>query len=364
MPLSVVSVAYPLVPVSPDTAGGAEQIVSILDRQIVEAGHKSVVIACEGSRVRGRLVATPAWSGEIDATVRAWAAREHRRVIAQTVRESEIDVVHLHGMDFHEYLPEYLPDTRVPCLATLHLPPEWYPVSIFAEARQDLLYNCVSSSQRRRCPNSQVPIATIHDGVDMESFRAPIKKKNYAVALGRICPEKGFHRAIGAAERAGVPLILAGQVFRYQAHQDYFRREIAPRLNGRVRFAGAVGFRKKRRLLNGARCLLVASTVAETSSLVAMEALASGTPVIAFRSGALPEVVEHRRTGFIVENEIEMADAIGRAGEIDPENCRKSARERFSAARMGEEYIRTYREMIASRSDLAGAFSSYAGSRD
>ena len=195
MRLSVLSVAYPLVPVSPDTAGGAEQIVSILDRHIVEAGHTSVVIACEGSRVQGRLVATPAWLGEIDAPVRAWAAREHRRALAKTLRESKIDIIHLHGLDFHEYIPA----ESVPCLATLHLPPEWYPASIFTEARQELLYNCVSSSQRRRCPNSQVAIATIHHGVDVESFRAPIKKRNYAVALGRICPEKGFHRAIGAA---------------------------------------------------------------------------------------------------------------------------------------------------------------------
>ncbi len=347
MQLTVLSVAYPLVPVSVDTAGGAEQAVAIMDRLLVRAGARSIVMAAEGSSVRGRLIPTPSWSGLIHKEVRAWAAREHRRILKETLRGLKVDVVHFHGLDFHEYLP----NDGVPCLATLHLPPAWYPPEIFTGVSQNLRLNCVSANQRASCPASLVPISTVHHGIDVEGFNVRAAKRDYALALGRICPEKGFHFAIGAAKRAGIRLIISGRVFPYEDHQRYFEREIAPRLDRTVRFVGPAGFRKKRRLLSAARCLLLPSTVAETSSLVAMEALACGTPVIAFKSGALPEIVEHGRTGFIVQSESEMADAIGRTNQLKAGNCRKSARERFSAARMAEEYFRIYREMIADHQD-------------
>jgi len=334
MRYTVLSVAYPLVPVSFDTAGGAEQIVSVLDRQIVAAGGRSRVMAAEGSRIAGELIPTPRWDDAIDPEVRAWAACEHRRILNRNLRG--VDVVHFHGLDFYEYLP----DRDVPCLATLHLPPEWYPPQIFADSR--VVLNCVSSSQRARCPAAS---KTIRHGIDVESFRAPVRKRNFALALGRICPEKGFHFAIGASRRARVPLLIAGQVFPYAEHERYFERDIRGRLGADARFVGAAGFRKKRRLLSAAKCLLVPSTVAETSSLVAMEALSCGTPVVAFRSGALPEIVEHGRTGFIVNDESEMAEAIACVDRLNPSELRRRAKENFSAERMAREYFDLYREM-------------------
>src|SRR5262249_25501474 len=134
-----------------------------------------------------------------------------------------------------------------------------------------------------------------------------VSRRNFVLSLGRICPEKGYHLALEAAIAARLPMILAGEIFRYEAHERYYAQEIAPRLNGVRKFIGPVGLARKRRLLSAARCLLVPSLVPETSSLVAMEALACGTPVIAFPSGALAEIVEHGRTGFLVKNETEMA---------------------------------------------------------
>jgi glycosyltransferase involved in cell wall biosynthesis len=168
------------------------------------------------------------------------------------------------------------------------------------------------------------------------------------LALGRICPEKGFHLALDAVMEANVPMILAGETFRYREHEEYLCTELVPRLDGRLRrFIGPVGSRRKWRLLAGARCLLVPSLVSETSSLVAMEALACGTPVIAFASGALPEIVEDGRTGFVVDGPSSMARAIRKIDRIDRATCRQVARERFSADRMTADYFQRYCQLVA-----------------
>jgi glycosyltransferase involved in cell wall biosynthesis len=185
----------------------------------------------------------------------------------------------------------------------------------------------------------------ISNGVDVDRFGGRHAKRGFALALGRICPEKGFHIALDAARQAGVGMLLAGQAFGYEEHERYFQDEIAPRLDARRRFIGPVSLERKRRLLAAARCLLVPSLCPETSSLVAMEALASGTPVIAFPNGALAEIVEHGRTGFLVRDEMEMTEAIAVAGAIDPAVCREEARRRFSAVRTAEAYMRLYEDL-------------------
>ncbi len=344
MSLSVLSVAYPLAPVGPDAAGGAEQVLTHLDRALVRAGHNSVVIACEGSRTAGALVTIPRADGLIDAAVRR-AAHEHTRAaIRSAMGRWSFDVIHLHGVDFDAYLPPAGP----PALATLHLPPSWYPAEIFQPLRPDTWLVCVSKSQRRDCPPSAALLPPIANGVPVEDFERRFARRGFALTLGRICPEKGYHLALDACTEAGMPLLLAGQLFRYAVYEEYFEREIAPRLDPRRRFLGPAGLARKRRLLGAARCLLIPSLVAETSSLAAMEALASGTPVVGFRSGALPEIVEHRRTGFVVDGVPEMADAMRRAYEIDPDACREAAREQFSADRMTSQYLDLYERLARS----------------
>jgi glycosyltransferase involved in cell wall biosynthesis len=253
----------------------------------------------------------------------------------------------MHSLDFHHYLP----DTDVPILATLHLPPDWYPASIFKTARKNFYLNCVSSSQRNACPESHVPIETIPNGVDTERLERPAAKRNYALAMGRICPEKGFHLALDAAKRARCELLLAGEVFPYEFHREYFKQQIAPRLDERRRFLGPVGFARKRRLLAEAKCLLIPSTVQETSSLVAMEALAAGTPVIAFPSGALPEIVKDGQTGFLVSNAQQMARAISAVGKLNRDVCKRAAQEHFSASRMIQQYLHVYDRIISEASE-------------
>lgn len=342
MKWTVLSIAYPLAVVGADAAGGAEQILARLDRALTEAGHESVVVAADGSSVAGTLVATPRLTGPLDQARFRSQHERHREAIAAALRRWPVDLVHMHGVDFDHYLPRDNP----PTLVTLHLPPEWYAPGALRPGRPNVRLHCVSRAQRLRCPPDADLLDDIPNGVPVAELDLRVPRRGHALALGRICPEKGFHLALDAAARAGVPLVLAGQVHSYPEHERYFREMIAPRLNGRRRFVGPVGFPRKRELLASARCLLVTSQASETSSLVAMEALACGTPVVALSRGALPEIVEHGRTGFLVEDVAGMADAIRAADGLDPDVCRAAAGERFPDSRMIERYFSVYRSLI------------------
>jgi glycosyltransferase involved in cell wall biosynthesis len=345
--------AYPFAPVGPDAVGGAEQVLSHLDRALAEAGHRSIVIACEGSQVAGRLVPVPRIEGVLDAPARIDTHVRLREAIAASLQRWPVDLVHLHGVDCHAYLPPPGP----PALITLHLPPSWYPTEVLNPNRPDTWLHCVSEAQHEACPKSHRLLPPIENGIPVDALAARHAKRRFALMIGRICPEKGTHLAIEAARLADMPLLIAGEVFAYEAHQRYFE-EIKPHLDARRRFIGPIGFRRKRRLLTAAQCLLVPSLAPETSSLVAREAIACGTPVIAFPNGALPETIEHGRTGFLVKDVAGMAEAMGRVQSLDPEMCRRVARERFTLERMTARYFDLYRRLARpreSRSRLEGA---------
>ena len=338
MSLTVLSVAYPLAPVGPDAVGGAEQVVARLDRALTDAGHRSIVVAREDSTPAGDLLPIPKYDTPIDDGIRKAAQHHTRAAIQRALEKWHVDVVHMHGFDFHEYIPPQV----VPALITLHLPPTWYPLNVFALPRPNTYLNCVSQAQQKQCPGATGLLPPIENGIPLEAFELKFDKADYALALGRVCPEKGFHLSLDAAHTAGIRLVLGGAVYKYEAHQRYYESEIVPRLDAHREFVGPLALDRKRELLQTARCLLIASQVPETSSLVAMEALACGTPVIAFPFGALPDIVQHGLTGFLVNSVQEMAEAIGRVSTIDPQACRRSAENRFSAQRMFADYIDLY----------------------
>jgi glycosyltransferase involved in cell wall biosynthesis len=346
--LTVLNVAYPLAAVSRGAAGGAEQIVSILDARLCRAGHQSIVVAREDSTIQGVLEPTPVVRGELNDEARRIAWREHKSAIARVLERWQVDLIHLHGLD----CASYLPSDCFPALVTLHLPVDWYPARLFRLGRENLWFNCVSHSQASLAPRGSQMLDPIPNGIELDEFAGSFRKRNFCLAIGRICHEKGFHHALRAARKANAELLLAGKVFGYPAHKRYYELEIVPLLDGRRRFIGPAGLRAKRKLVAQARCVLIPSLAPETSSLVAMEAMASGTPVIAFRSGALPEIVEHGKTGFLVANEDEMADAISATDQIDPNHCRNTARERFSAAFMFERYLSVYRSLARTRQQV------------
>lgn len=342
MGLTLLSVAYPFAPVSGDASGGSEQVLAHLDQALVEAGHRSLVIAPEGSKVTGELIALPTIAGPLDDMAMAQGRAICRQAVTRSLAQHAVDVVHFHGLDFFHYLPP----PGLPVLTTLHLPIGWYPRAALWPSRPDSWFNCVSATQHGAVADNPHMLAPIGNGVDVERLAIERSAQGFALVLSRICPEKGIHVAIAAAAQAKVPLVIAGEIFPYAAHRTYFDHEIAPRLGAGCRFVGPVDFARKRQLLGEAECLLIPSLVDETSSLVAREAAATGTPVIAFARGALPETVEHEVTGYLVETVEAMAAAIALVRRIRPEACRDKARRCFSHKAMANAYF-DYWQMLA-----------------
>jgi glycosyltransferase involved in cell wall biosynthesis len=343
MPLTVLSIAYPLAPTSPHSVGGAEQVLAALDRALVQAGHTSLVVAAEGSEIAGRLWPVPASKHDVitDEDKRLARAQVQAAIDAALASWPAVDLIHMHGMDLAGYS---LPGD-VPVLMTLHLPISWYAKGVFDAAGANVHFCCVSQSQRAGAPQRLREAIVVENGVPLPPFSPDAPRENFALVMGRICPEKNQHAALEAGNRAGLPVYLGGQVFPYREHREYFDSCIQPLLGGSNpghRFLGPLTAEHKQELLGRARCLLHPTLAPETSSLVAMEAMAAGSPVIAYGSGALPEIVEHGRTGFLVDSVQGMAAAIGDLDRISPRDCRAAAEQRFSRDRMVAGYFDLY----------------------
>jgi glycosyltransferase involved in cell wall biosynthesis len=352
--MKILNVAYPFAPVSRDSVGGAEQMLNHIVEALVCAGHQSILMARADSKIPGALEPIPISDGPLnDHATRAPVYEYVRERINLAISRHEPDLIHFHGIDFHEYLPA---EIETPGLVTLHLPLEWYPQAALA-SRHNLHFNCVSESQACAA-GSEIKI--IRNGVPIPTFHVQPRKRGHILCLGRICPEKGFHFAIEAAAKLDLSLLLAGEVFAYEAHQRYFREQIAPRLSDKRKFIGPIGQARKHRLMAAAQCVVIPSLVNETSSLVAMESLACGTPVVAFNRGALPSIIDHGRTGILVNDPEELPDAIITAQKIDFTECRRSAVERFSCDAMTRRYLDFYEELAAAASTNRTARSSTA----
>ena len=343
--LTILTVAYPFARLGVDAVGGAEQVATALDAALSACGWQSIIVAHAASRTAGVLIGTEIPEGVISPGVREAVERSHQANIDSALASFPIDLIHMHDFLFHRYcVPRHMP-----VLVTLHLPPSWYPESIW-NLPANFQLQCVSQTQRNMCP-AQVRhrIAVVENGVPIPATELS-RKAGFAAMLSRICPEKNLHIGLDAASLAAVPVLLAGRVFPYEEHLRYFDKEIRPRLRpGRARLLGGIAADRKHRLLSRAACLLLPSTAPETSSLVAMEAAAAGTPVIAFPSGAITEIVVEGRTGFLVRSAEEMAKAIGRSSEIEPAACRAEARTRFSLARTIESYFDLYRALAETK---------------
>lgn len=343
MKLTVLSIAYPFASVSQRSVGGSEHILLALDSALTAAGHTSLVVACQGSTPGGKLFSAPLPAGMLDEANRQWARVQFQIAINRALSSRCVDLIHMHGLNFYEYnLPR-----NIPVLVTLHMPFDWYPRGIWKRFGPNVTFQCVSENQRNTCLRELGKLAVIPNGVDLPRMPQAAPKSDYAIVLGRICPEKNQHAALQAGTLARTPVLLGGQVFPYSAHVRYFDECIEPllgkrRAGPRHDFLGILDRERQFELLRNAKCLLHPTLAPETSSLVAMEAFAAGTPVIAYRSGALPEIIEDGKTGFLVNTPEEMAVAMGRVGTLSRAACRLAAEQRFSKTKMIERYFGLY----------------------
>jgi len=353
--MNVLYIGFPLLPIDDATCGGAEQVLSVLERAMHARGHRTAVAAADGSRCTGELLPT----GPPAETPDQLAQRERAQwdAIRQALRRRalEPDIIHDHSGGFWQHAHEI----DMPVLATLHLPRRMYAPELFDDLPANVFFNCVSQSQAQAFPDLPGFVGVVENGVDLERFPLQNQKDDFVLWLGRICEEKGPHLAIAAARQAGVRLVLAGDVYPFSYHQEFWEREIAPAIDGAaVSFIRQPSFTLKLDLLQRAQAVLIPSVVDETSSLVALEAMACGTPVIAFRRGALPQLVADDETGFIVDSVAEMAHAISRAPQIDPAACREHVATRHSFAATVDGYERLYEEVVGrARADRLAAAS-------
>ena len=354
--LRILYVAYPLLPISEHSAGGAEQMLLALEREMQARGHRTTVAACVSSRVAGELFPT----GEPAEAADQFEQRseEQTRILIDwlyTDARDRFDLVH----DMSGGFWQHAGGLSLPVMATLHLPPQLYKHANFSSIPSCVSFNCVSQSQMREFRDLPRLIGIAPNGIDVERFSSepkPLEKRDYFLWLGRICEEKGAHTALDVAHIAEKKIIVSGTVYPFLYHQKYFAREIIPRLKragNRARYISQPTFAEKVDLIRNASALLITSEVNETSSVVAMEAAACGTPVVALRRGALPEVVEEGVTGFLVNDAEEMASALARIGEIEPEKCREHARLHYPTQKMADAYEDLYRKVLQTELSLS-----------
>jgi glycosyltransferase involved in cell wall biosynthesis len=349
--MRILYVAYPLLTVSRDSAGGAEQMLWTLEREMARTGAETTVAASLGSSVAGELFSTGQPCGAIDDFERR--NREHQDKIVEFTRRRArhgraLDVVHDVSGSFWPRAVEI----DSPVLATLHLPRHFYPPRYFQDIPANVSLICVSDSQARSFAGLDSLRGIAANGIALDLFRPNHGPRNGLLWLGRICEEKSPHLALDIAARADSNIILAGQVYPFSYHQRYFDDEVAPRLRQmpNATFVSLPSFDRKRQLLGGACAVLIPSQVDETSSLVAMEAAASGTPVIASRRGALPGVVRDGVTGFLADSLEDYVRAFERLDEIDPAACVRHAHEHFRSTTMAEGYARLYARIVTKSS--------------
>lgn len=318
-------IAPPWFPLPPRGYGGIEFVVSHLTEGLVARGHDVTLFASGDSATEARLhyVFETAPSERIETGM-----LEIVHSIEAYRRAAEFDLIHDHSGFASRALGAMAHHLGgVPVVATMHGPADSLSQEIFSSLRDDLRFIAISDYQRDGFPDLHF-VGTIPNAVDVAAHPFSAEKDDYLLFMGRMSVEKGAHVAIEVAERVGATLIMAGKL-NEEAEHEYFRHNVEPHLREGIHFRGEVDHAAKLELYRRARATLFPIQWPEPFGLVMIESMVAGTPVIAFRRGSVPEVVQDGRSGFIVETVQEMVEAVGRLDEIDPQECRRSVEERF-----------------------------------
>jgi glycosyltransferase involved in cell wall biosynthesis len=330
--------------IPPKLYGGTERVVSWLTEELIALGHEVTLFASGDSVTSARLEAAWPRALRLDGSVRDPNAL-HMMMLEQVYRRAgDFDVLHCH-LDYYPF--SLFSRQATPFVSTLHGRldlPEHQPVF---DTFSTIPVVSISNSQRRPLPQANW-VRTVYHGLPEKLLEPKLVKPSYFAFLGRIAPEKGIDRAIRIAQHCGMPLKIAAKVDR--ADREYFDEKIHPQINAasNVEFIGEISDREKSDFLSGAIVLLVPIDWPEPFGLVMIEAMACGTPVIAYNRGSAPEVIDEGISGFIVEDEAGAIGAVDRLGHLSREKIRKQFEKRFTARRMAQDYLAVYRSLASS----------------
>jgi glycosyltransferase involved in cell wall biosynthesis len=326
--------------IPPKLYGGTERVVSWLTEELIALGHDVTLFASGDSQTSAKLEAIWPRALRLDGAVRDPNALHMAMLEHVYRRAADFDVLHFH-LDYYPF--SLFSRQSTPFVTTLHGRldlPEHQPTF---DTFNTVPVVSISNSQRRPLPQANW-VRTVHHGLPERLLMPTRAKPSYFAFLGRIAPEKGIDRAIRIAEHCGMPLKVAAKVD--SSDHDYYNETIAPMMKtANVEFIGEINDKQKPEFLGGASVLLVPIDWPEPFGLVMIEAMACGTPVIAFNRGSVPEIIEDGLTGFVVEDINGAIGAVDRLGHLSRDRIRKRFEERFTARRMAQDYLSVYRSL-------------------
>ena len=343
MRIAQVAPLYEAVP--PLLYGGTERVVSFLTEELVALGHEVTLFASGDSVTSAELEAVWPHALRLDPAIRDQVAPHMLLMEAARRRAGEFDIMHFH-MDYWPF--SLFGRQPTPIVTTLHGRLDLPELRPMLDAFPQMPVVSISDSQREALLQARF-VATVHHGLPAGLLTPqPTHGPGYLAFLGRIAPEKGPDRAIRIARACGIPLRMAAKVDR--ADQVYFDTVIRPMLvEGGVEMVGEISDARKPAFLSEARALLMPIDWPEPFGLVMIEAMACGTPVIAFDRGSVPEIIQDGQTGFIVENETAAVVAVSRLDRLPRAGVRAGFEARFTARRMALDYLAVYRRLAGNR---------------
>ena len=329
--------------VPPHLYGGTERVVAFLTDELVRCGHDVTLFASGDSRTSAHLVAS--WPRALRLDGACDGLSPHILMLEEVLhRASDFDVIHFHIAQFH------FPSARrlaVPHVTTLHGRLDIAQFAPLYREFNDIPVVSISDAQRDPLPDARW-VATVHHGLPENLLAFHPEPGRYLAFIGRISPEKRVDRAIEIATACGVPLKIAAKVD--PADRTYFETEIRHLLdNPLVEFIGEIGESQKAAFLGGASALLFPIDWPEPFGLVMIEALACGTPVVAFRGGSVVEVIDEGVTGFVVDCMADAIEATRNVQRLNRQQCRATFERRFNVTRMAADYVAVYERLVAER---------------
>ncbi len=337
--MKIAQIAPLWIPVPPYTYGGIELMVSLLTEELVKRGHEVTLFSTGDSKTKARLI--PIWPKSL------WRAKllaPHAvfSLMYEKIFEmrNEFDIIHDH-CEF--YTASYSKFLNCPVVSTIHHPLYEEMIILFKKFH-NINYVAISKNQRKSAPGVNF-VETIYHGLPLKKYPFRETPQNYLLWLSKITPQKGLAEAIDVAKKSGEKLIISGIV--PKEDQDYFEYRIQPMIDGKqIQFVGAANFEKKIELFKNAKAFLYPIRRSEPFGLVVIESMACGTPVIAYKEGAMPELIKDGKTGFLVNSQEEMVNALKKVKNIKRIDCRRQAERKFGLGKMVNRYENLYRTIL------------------